>query len=355
LKVTCAHLGGLSCGAGLAIGCDFPFDSSKFEVDRKPAATVAAPQSPVDLLVSVFTNEPTCAHEFEVNCAPKLADCADLEGCVELTRCMRQKADPVAEVTCSRELHTSIEQHWRYELLRHCFAQRYATCELGKNFDCVDHYGPAAPSDPIEIRQQLLFRDGAPGGPFDVHYCPDYTDCESPIASATMEEGAAYYDVQLQLAPLNYGAGQGWQGYRLIGGDQILASTTETSLPFWGPHVEITRLLSNLDIAVASQKYGGDAREAVYVQVVDCLSDPASGITFRASGSPTPSIWYSTDSGDAVPDPPTKATGAAGIYPLNLVVQTIEAWKDDRLVADWTGSRHSGKPMYLRLYPRMAQ
>lgn len=344
------------------LACDFPISSSKYSVadgdvpdDLGGAPGVGGADPRVQTLVRAFAREDDrCATAFGDACAAALAACGESAGCLDYGLCMRERAEPTAETTCSDDGLTSIEDSWKFELVRHCWASRYAECDLGRNFTCVGVYGPPrGDRTGAAVRQQILVRGlESEQSDFTVSFCAEWTDCSTPVAEVAADPATGVYDATLPIGGKNFGAGNEWRGYRLVRGPEIPDSVVSANIPFWGRRLEITRLLSTVQTRALSVWYGMDAERSVFVQVVDCLSDPAPGIVFEVPTSASSSVGYVDEDGNSV-DGATVATGAAGITRYDPAEpQTIEALRDGDVIATWSGELAAGMPRYLRLHPR---
>jgi hypothetical protein len=177
-------------------GCDFPIPSSKYEVGwggtkgaEASAGSVALfeePASPeVFRIVSAFAGgDTTCGQSFVEECAEVLNACANAPRCVEFSECVRGRALPTAETTCADELGASTEETWAFERTRHCWATRYAQCEIGKDFSCAYAYNaPGSKSSSITISQQLLLlNEEQAESDFTVTFCDALSDCSPELA-----------------------------------------------------------------------------------------------------------------------------------------------------------------------------
>jgi hypothetical protein len=246
-----------------------------------------------------------------------------------------------------------MEDSWKFELVRHCWATRYAECELGRNFDCVGGYGPpTGERTQVSVRQQLLLR-GAEGArsDFRVAFCTEWSDCSLPLLEVDTDETTGLYDALLPIGGKNAGLGNHWQGFRLVRGANIPESVIATNVPIWGRRVEITRLLDSAQVETLFLWFGVRAERSAFVQIVDCHSDPAPGISFDVSTSATATIGYVDDIGNRV-EGTTVASGAAGISDYDPEEpQTIRALRNGEPVASWTGELSAGRPRYIRLHP----
>ena len=351
------------CCFGVA-GCEFPVSSSKYYVAESESSAGRACSGSsggveldraVQALVRAFArDDQACAAAFADSCAGALAECGARAGCAEYGVCMRERATPTAETTCSDDGGTSIEDSWRFELLRHCWATRYAECSIGHDFACAGAYGPpSGERTTVEVRQQLLLR-GAENAPsdFTVAFCPEWSDCSEPVAEAAADAATGLYDVSLPVGGKNFGVGNDWNGYRLIRGGSVPDSIVAANVPLWGRRVEITRLLDTTQVSLLSALFGVDALRSAFVQIVDCQSDPAPGISFEVPSSPAASVGYVNEAGSRV-EGPTVSSGAAGISDYDPdEPQTIRALRGDELVAVWEGELSAGKVRYLRLHPQ---
>jgi hypothetical protein len=350
-------------------GCDFPIPSSKYEVGwggtkgaEASAGSVALfeePASPeVFRIVSAFAGGDTsCGQSFVEECAEVLNACANAPRCVEFSECVRGRALPTAETTCADELGASTEETWAFERTRHCWATRYAQCEIGKDFSCAYAYNaPGSKSSSITISQQLLLlNEEQAESDFTVTFCDALSDCSPPLDAVIPNRLTGIYDLTLDMPPKNSGVGNGWIGHRRIEGPRIYPSLVEANLPFWSHRTEITRIFSTESIDYLSSAYGGDARNAVFVQVVDCQSDPAPGITVELPDSPSAIVRSVTETSIPLPGP-TFSTGAVGIFGHDGdKLHAIVALRGGVRVAEWSGLLRKGMPVYLRLYPSMAQ
>ncbi|HEY3495113.1 MAG TPA: hypothetical protein VGK73_10525 [Polyangiaceae bacterium] len=344
-------------------GCEFPVSSSKYYVAEGESSAGRADGAndgveldhAVQALVRAFAgDDEACATAFADSCARPLAECGARSGCAEYGVCMRERATPTAETTCSDHGRTSIEDSWRFELLRHCWATRYAECNIGYDFSCVGAYGPpSGDRTAVEVRQQLLIRgtENAPSD-FTVAFCPEWSDCSEPVVEVVADAATGLYDVSLPVGGKNAGVGNDWNGYRLIRGGSIPDSVIAANVPLWGRRVEITRLLDTSQVTLLAAVFGVDALRSAFVQVVDCQSDPAPGISFEVPSSPAASVGYVNEEGARV-EGPTVSSGAAGISDYDSgEPQTIRALRGDELVAVWDGELSAGKVRYLRLHPR---
>jgi len=341
-------------------GCEFPVSSSKYHVveTETPAGTEGerSPELDADVqrLVDTFAGGDTrCARSFANACAVALAECGAHAECIEYAECMRERANPTSETTCSDDHQTSLDDSWHFELLRHCWATRYAECKLGNDFSCTGEYGPASGERTnVEIRQQLLVR-GAENtqAKFSVAFCQEWTDCTEPALETTSDATTGLYDATLAVGGKNFGVGNDWNGYRLIRGMDIPDSIVAANVPIWGRRLEITRLLDDTQVSLLAAFFGIDATRSVFVQIVDCQSDPAAGITFDVPTSPTATVGYVDEAGNQVSGP-TVASGAAGITDYDPEQpQTIRALRGGEVIATWNGDVSAGTPRYLRLHP----
>jgi|GEM_PF-2682613 len=313
----------------------------------------------LERLVNAFdAHDEECRAAFKNNCGKDaLPRCAASPGCVSFAECVRERANPAAETTCSDDLGTSVDDSWAFEFARHCWAERYAECNIGRNFACVGDYGPpSAERTDVIVSQQVLGLQAPEEGASElsVAFCPGPVDCSEPIAVATPRPSDRTYTVSLAVTGKNDGIGNVWNGYRLVAGADIYPSIVDSSLPLWGRRTEITRILERNVIDLLARTSTGDARDAAFVQVVDCQSDPAPGIFVDVPGA---TVGY-VDSGLQAVDPPTRATGAVGISgytpdEIHKIVATIEG-PEGRTVARYSRFLQRGRHHYLRLYPLMA-
>jgi hypothetical protein len=270
---------------------------------------------------------------------------------------MRERADPAAETTCSDEASTSLDDSWRFELVRHCWATRYAECDIGRDFACAGMYGPpSGERSAVEVRQQILL-SGAENArnDFSVAFCEEWSDCSAPVLEVVTDRSTGIYDAAIPVGGKNFGVGNDWRGYRLIRGAGIPDSVVGANVPIWGRRLEITRVLDSEQVAGLAEWFGVDALRSVFVQVVDCKSDPAPGITFEVSTSESEVVSYVADSGVPV-EGPTVASGAAGITGYDTEQpHTIWAMRGQQVVATWSGELSAGMPRYLRLHPGRKQ
>lgn len=346
--------------AGAALACGFPISGSEYSIDEGGIASssggngLVALDPQVRTIVEAFAGEDeVCASAFVGACMGALADCGASSGCVDYSVCMRERAAPTAETTCSDDGDTSVEDSWRFELVRHCWASRYAECDLGRNFECVGEYGPPSGERTVaEVRQQVLLRGAeSAGSDFTISFCPEWSDCSEPIVEVAANRVTGVYDATLPVGGKNFGVGNEWRGYRLVRGPDVPDSIVAANTPIWGRRVEITRLLSTAQVGAVSFWYGADIESSVLVQIVDCLSDPAPGVTFELPTSASESITYVDGEGSRVPGP-TVASGAAGISGYDPEeLQTIRAARGGETLATWSGELSAGKPRYLRLHP----
>lgn len=361
--------------ASAALACDFPISGSKYRIDDGGTAFSSGAEgaakdrgdvhaaggngleqldSHTRAIVQAFArDDEECATAFVAACTDALTNCAASSGCVDYSICMRERAAPSAETTCSDDGDTSLEDSWRFELVRHCWASRYAECDLGRNFECVGDYGPPSGERVVaEVRQQVLVRgaEGA-GSEFTISFCPEWSDCSEPVVQVATNRVTGVYDATLPVGGKNFGVGNEWRGYRLVRGPDIPDSIVAANIPIWGRRVEITRVLSTQQVGAFSFWYEADIKSSVMVQIVDCLADPAPGISFELPTSATAIINYVDGDGSRVPDQ-TVASGAAGISGYDPEeLQTISAMRDGEIVATWSGELSSGKPRYVRLHP----
>ena len=293
-----------------------------------------------------------CATVFAEACAEALTDCAASAGCLDYGSCMRERADPTAETTCSDGGRTSIEDSWRFELVRHCWASRYAECDIGRNFQCVGAYGPpSGERTTSEVRQQILVRGiESEQSAFTVSFCAEWTDCSTPVTEVSTNRLTGVYDATLTVGGKNFGVGNEWRGYASFAARRFRTASsppTFRSGAARGDHASAQRGPSKRAFAW----YGMDAERSVFLQIVDCQSDPAPGVSFAMPTTATARVGYVDDDG-YIMEGSTVATGAAGISDYDPEKpQTIRAIREGRIVATWSGELSAGKPRYLRLHP----
>lgn len=321
--------------------CTFPIDSEKYAV-VEPAQ--------ISRLLQAFAGEnDECASAFQSGCADALGNCAASSACLKFGVCMRERANPAAETTCSDDLGTSLDDNWRYEVLRHCWATRSKECPMGTNFACVgDYAAPSAEREKVELRQQIKLESAeTAGNAFDVQFCPELASCDPPLKSTKTDQKTGYFDAKLELHTLNSGVGNVWNGYRQISGDSIPMSAVQTNIPFWGRRTEITRLLTTSQLALLGALHNSDPLNSIFVQVVDCLSDPAADLQIEMPTSSTASVGYTSQEATA-----TLSDGAAGVTGYDpKKPHRLIAVRDGRIVASFTGLLPYGMPRYLRMHP----
>jgi hypothetical protein len=136
----------------------------------------------------------------------------------------------------------------------------------------------------------------------------------------------------------------------------VFLSIIEANVPIWGQRVEITRVMSNLTLGYIAEKFGAKAENGVFVQVVDCKSEPAAGVSIELPDSPNAKVVYVDHTGPVLEAPLSLATGAAGIYDHDKTnEQRIVARKNGRVVAKYSGVLEAGNPRYIRLQPNPAE
>jgi hypothetical protein len=148
--------------------------------------------------------------------------------------------------------------------------------------------------------------------------------------------------------------GSAWAGYRLVESPAIDPTRIESNVPIWGVRTEITRVLDATQQQVLASLLGEERSNAVFLQVFDCQSAPAAGVTFELSLSATGRVRYVA----GVDAQATDGTGAAGIYDLEPeqlqeVVAKLpgRAGQSARAVATWHGFQPTGHVMYVKLLP----
>lgn len=321
--------------------CTFPIDSDRY---------VVADSAQISRLLQAFAGEnDECASAFNSRCEQALGNCAASPACVEFAGCMRERANPAAETTCSDDLGTSLDDNWRYEVLRHCWATRSKECPMGTNFACVGDYGaPSAERQKVEIRQQIKLESAATAGhAFEVEFCPELASCSPPLQSTKTDPLTGYFDATLELHALNSGVGNDWDGYRQIRGDSIPTSAVQANIPLWGRRTEITRLLTTGQLTLLAALHDSDPLNSVFVQVVDCLSEPAPDVQIEISTSSTASVGYTSQEATAtLSDGAAAVTGYDPKKPHRLI-----AVRDGRIVASFLGLLPYGMPHYLRMHP----
>jgi hypothetical protein len=321
-------------------GCDFPISASKYEV-RESAHN----------LVDLFSDGVAeCSAQLQVGCGVHLRRCEETPGCAEFSACVRTLRNPGAEATCRSKVDSSLEAQWGYEMLRACWAERVAACNVGTDWDCLDEYLPPAaePRSHLLLSQALSYVDRALNDDvIDVAVCGLAPDCSDPLAiGATDAEGFVTLEV-----PISEGkAGLTWNGSRLLTGEKIIPSFVALNIPVWHDRVEITRLQTRTLVELQQAFIKSKLASAIYAQVLDCRSSPAPGIRFAPSAG---AATYVDDEGLPGGDA-TTASGAGGVYDFDPAERVdIVAYRaaDDVVVARWSGQLPSDKIMYLKLYP----
>lgn len=343
-----------ACLGAFGVACEFPFPSSKYQVEEGGLGGLggAASEESIRVATAFAEDDAACLRAFASKCELPIERCAESSSCIQFAECVRTRAAPTAETSCADELGTSLADHWLFEFTRHCWAERHRECGLGRDFSCADGYElPTSVRSVVEVSQQVFAINQAADAVFSVSFCPGIEDCSEVAAQATTNPGTGIYELTLPIAGMNFGVGNVWEGYRIVEGSNIYPSTVATNVPVWGRRVEITRLLNRGTIDALSTAYERDGTSSLFVQVVDCQSDPAPGVKFDIPTSESDVIVYVRNSLTPV-GPATVETGAAGIYGHEVdQLHEIRALVDGRVVAAWRGHLVRGRPMYLRLHP----
>ncbi len=353
---------GFHAGTGLGVwlvllcicSCDFPFSSSKYTTtdDAQPAESNADIRAPI---VQAFAGtDSACARDLEDNCASNLDRCSATPGCSDFAVCVLDEATPAAETTCGDLLTTSLDARWSFENLRACWAERYQQCSVGSDWSCVDRYNaPSTERSELTVSQTLQYLD-QPGrrADFSVRICGQLTDCKTPIAETTTDDDGRY-TVTFPVGTAPGRPGSSWLGYRKVDSPGIYPTRIETNLPVWGNRVEVTRLLDSSQVDLLRTLSGAVRDEAVFVQVLDCLSSPAARVRLVLHQSKTGLVGYVGSS-----EASTGARGAAAVYNLELGQEqllTAEVDTDDSehpvVIGRWHGFLESGEVVYLKMYP----
>jgi hypothetical protein len=339
---------------GSSQACDFPLSTSKYSVSDEP---VVVDSRDVEQLVGAFTDQGVCTAALHANCAANLEQCALSPECLELATCVRSEADPAAETKCVDRLGVGLEAHWRYENLRACWAEQYAACSVGNDFDCVGQYPiPTAERSELVLSQTLrIFGQLTRRIDLSVKVCGFLTDCRAPLAQTTTDPTSGRYTVTIPLNVEPGLPGIAWEGYRLVEGDDFHRMHIETNIPVWGTRVDTVQVFDRQQLEGLAALHGAKSLDAILVQVLDCQSGPAANIELFSTTGRVQYVGDQLAAGREVTD----GRGACAVHDLEVGVrQEIVARRvtdDDPLgqvVARWEGSLPPGTVMHLKLYPR---
>ena len=344
--------------AALSQACDFPISTSAYSIVEAPHEPDSAA---VELLLDAFADGEQCRAALREECADDLELCANTSGCSELTRCMRDQANPTAETVCG-ERHGSLpEAHWRYETLRRCWTGRYTGCSVGHDFRCVGAYSATTVErSELLLSQEILPLGSTPTTGLSVRVCDVLTDCEEPLAETRLDHTGRY---TLSI-PMLGRPGIAWDGYRLALGDGFPRMRIETNNPVWGRRFDVVQVFDSEQLVNLAKWRGVKDQEAMFVQILDCQSDPAPQIALSlvSTATDTPaagsiaSIEPQFIEGRLV----TTSSGALAVHDLDpeadpglkIVARRITADNPSgEVVASWQGSPPDGAITYLKMYP----
>jgi hypothetical protein len=129
----------------------------------------------------------------------------------------------------------------------------------------------------------------------------------------------------------------------------LKTSRIERNLALWSDQVELTRVMRDSTLDLAQTVFMIAERQAVFLQVVDCLSNPAAGIVVKASGA---RIIYSNDFFPIPEAVETFGVGSAAVFDFKATEGlTIEAFRGDVRVATAKVGVGQGEVVYLKLFP----
>jgi hypothetical protein len=338
-----------------SVACELPVSPSKYSKADDDSSTKQPGEQPSKTLVEAFSDgSDACARDLEQSCSSNLKRCATTRGCEDFAECVLSEATPAAPTTCGDLLNTTLEARWSYEDLRACWGERYQTCSVGSNWQCLGGYDPPSTERATLTLSQTLtyFEQSGLDADFDVRVCGPLTDCSAPIARASTDAHGRY-TVTLPVEVTPGRPGSAWWGYRQVTSPKIHSTRIEQNIPVWGDHVDVTRVLDSQQVRILQLLSGAARAEAVFIQVLDCKSSPAGNVRLTLGNSESGSIGYADS-----PDAATAPHGGAAAYDLEFDRQlsiTAEWLGDDLespvLVSQWRGSIHSGEVVYVKLYP----
>ena len=338
-----------------SVACEFPASPSKYtKADDDSSATQPGEQPSTTLVEAFADGNSACARDLEQSCSSNLKRCATTPGCEDFAACVLGEATPAAPTTCGDLLDTTLEARWSYEDLRACWGERYQTCSIGSNWECLEGYDPPSTEHASLTLSQTLtyFEQSALDADFDVRICGPLTDCSTPIAR-TSTDAHGRYTVTLPVEVAPGRPGSAWQGYRRVDSPKIHSTRIEQNIPVWGDQVDVTRVLDSKQVGILQLLSGAASTEAVFIQVLDCKSSPAANVRLTLGNSESGSIGYADS-----PHAATAPHGGAAAYDLEFDRQlSISAeWLGDELgspvpVSEWRGSIQPGEVVYIKLYP----
>src|SRR6187549_1941253 len=119
------RFGALASGA-LLLGCGFPVDDSKCEVDDH-----------FNRIVEAFANDNQSCEECFSGCVAPIDECAATEGCTEFAECVRAEANPAGPASCeSKMVDVTLAANVAYAGVSYCWMGCKAHCAVGTNWDC---------------------------------------------------------------------------------------------------------------------------------------------------------------------------------------------------------------------------
>lgn len=361
--------------------CQFPLKPEHYTFTETDSGTLATapPSDPGssrhadDDLFELLGGEADCVNDLHKACSAEIDTCSASKACKALSDCVLELQYPGALAECASTLAmpspTSVLHD--FEMMRDCWVARAHKCTVGDNFECVGNYTapPVAHKKSLHVEQRFQYL-----GPsaeiqdevFTLYACNFGDGCARPLStSRSSTDGWAELDVPLTLGT----ASQNWTGNRLVTGSYVRPSRLERNIPLWFDHVELTLLMEETMVQAVKKEgeraLGGVAAElglpssyasiedqAVFVQVLDCLGNPAPDITITSS-TLTPTVYLDGDNHRlAFERSTTFRDGAASVFDLPPDTDvTLRAFRGDRQVSTWTGRLAAHDVIYLKMFP----
>lgn len=365
----------------VALACDFPVSTEHFGIrsdtgddaghsgdDAGHSGDDAGPT-----LYALLGGNSECEDDLRKACSAEIETCGHSDACATLTACALRLMYPGALAECASKLQVeSASDVLRdFEMMRDCWVARAHKCEVGTNFECVGEYTapPVALKQSLRVAQRFQYLDPGPDlqdEVFTLRACNLGDGCELPLSTG---QSSANDWVELDV-PLALGtASQNWAGNRLVTGTYVRPSRIERNLPLWFDHVELTLLMQEALIqavkaeatrvveqaAVAlglDPSYATIEDQAVFVQVLDCLGNPAADVTVTSS-TITPTVYLDGDNHQlAFERTTTFRDGAASVFDIPPDTDvTLQASRDGQIVSTWTGRLAAHDVVYLKMFP----
>lgn len=359
-----------------AWACNFPLSADEFTISadasvRSRQADVRATGDDSVDLFALLGGETECIDDLHKACSDEVETCGQSKDCSQLTDCFLKLQYPGALAECASALETqpATSVLRDFEMMRDCWVARAHKCVVGDNFACTGKYTapPVARKETLTVAQRFQYLN--PGAElqdevFTMSACNLGDGCALPLATGqSTPDGWVELTVPLALGT----ASQNWTGNRLVTGSYVRPSRIERSLPLWFDHVEVTLLMEETLIQAVRKEAERELAEvlaglglgpatiedqAVFLQVLDCLGNPAAGVTISSSPL-APVVYLDGDNHRLAFDQTTTfRDGAASVFDVSPDTDiTLSAINDNEVVSTWTGRLAAHEVLYLKMFP----